>query len=172
MTMTLVSTVTVGSGGAADIQFLSIPQTGTDLILQFSGREPLGTTIEPLEFNGVSTGYTVRWLTGNGSSASSGNDASSGYGVIVNPPGYTASTFSNTTVYIPNYSGATTKSWSMDGVNENNATTANQYILAGRWNNTAAITSLKIGGGGLTLSEYTVASLYIVTKGSGGATVS
>jgi hypothetical protein len=41
-TYTLInSSVTVGSGGAADIEFTSIPATYTDLLLVLSGR---GTT--------------------------------------------------------------------------------------------------------------------------------
>jgi hypothetical protein len=35
-TMTALSTVTVGAGGAATIDFTSIPQTYTDLIVKIS----------------------------------------------------------------------------------------------------------------------------------------
>ncbi len=172
MTMTLVSTVQVGAGGAASIEFTGIPQTGTDLLVVFSGREPLGTFIEPITFNGSSTGYSFRSLRGNGSAVLSQTQSNNLLGFVVNQSTDTANTFSNCSVYIPNYSGATNKTWSMDGVNENNATTAYQYIVAGLWSNTAAITSLQIGGGGYTLSQYSTASLYLITKGAGGATVS
>jgi len=42
MTMTHISTVQVGAGGAASINFTSIPQTGTDLALVMSGRLSAG----------------------------------------------------------------------------------------------------------------------------------
>ena len=37
-TYTLISSVTVGSGGAASIEFTSIPSTYTDLVLKLSAR--------------------------------------------------------------------------------------------------------------------------------------
>ena len=43
MTMTLVSTVTVGAGGAANIQWTSIPNTATDLYITVSARQLVGT---------------------------------------------------------------------------------------------------------------------------------
>jgi hypothetical protein len=38
-TYDLISSVTVGSGGAANIEFTSIPATYTDLVVLFSGQE-------------------------------------------------------------------------------------------------------------------------------------
>jgi hypothetical protein len=38
LTYTAIKTVTVGSGGAANIDFTSIPQTYTDLVLKVSAR--------------------------------------------------------------------------------------------------------------------------------------
>ena len=69
-----IATTTVGSGGAADITFSSIPATYTDLLLLTSIRTNRTGTEEDsvnLEFNGVGTAYTRRNLRGNGASASS-----------------------------------------------------------------------------------------------------
>jgi hypothetical protein len=55
----------------------------------------------------------------------------------------TANTFGNTEFYIPNYTSSNYKSFSVDGVTENNATAA-FALYAGLWSNTAAITSFRL----------------------------
>ncbi len=178
MTMTLVSTVQVGAGGAASIEFTGIPQTGTDLLVVLSSRENVasGTTRNiNMRFNGnTSDVYSSRYLYGDGSSASSSTN--SGFGFFVwsfatEGTNATSSTFSNNSFYIPNYAGATNKSVSLDSVNENNATQALQSIQAGLFASTSAISSILIYCG-TTWLQYSSASLYLVTKGSGGASVS
>jgi len=59
-TYTLISSVTVGSGGAATMQFNSIPSTYTDLVLSFSTRDTVsqnGANIK-ITFNSSSSGYS------------------------------------------------------------------------------------------------------------------
>lgn len=174
-TMSLISTVTVGSGGAASIDFTSIAGSFTDLVIKFSGRwtsSELNSVGVTLNSNG--SGYTSRWLTGSGSGASSSN-TTVGIGGYASLPGTaaTSNTFSNIDIYFPNYAGSTNKSFSADAVGENNATLAYQSIVANLWANTAAITSISLNPfGGGTLAEYSTASLYGIKSGSGGATVS
>lgn len=170
--MTLVSTVTVGAGGIAQIDFSSIPQTGTDLIIYLSGRVTTDGAVG-IYFNGSNTSLSNRFLRGSGSAASSNVNAIGGYVGETGVDGQTASTFGNASIYIPNYAGSTNKSFSVDAVSENNATNAWQHLVAGLWSNTGAITSISLlAASSATFKQYTVASLYIVTKGSGGATVS
>jgi len=183
MSMTKIATVTVGAGGAASIDFTSIPATATDLIIVYSlrsNRSASGTTDGALiRFNG-STGayYTTRTLAGNGSSANSLVDASSTLGIYnyfgATSDLATASTFGNGSIYIPNYSGSTNKSVSIESVNENNATATLGGIVAGIWAQTAAITSINLRPEAGTLyKEYSSATLYGVNKGSlAGVTVS
>ena len=174
MTMTLVSTVTVGAGGAASIDFTSIPQTGTDLFLVVSARVTGADGTPRLRFNGSTTGYTDKWLYGDGAykgTASNVNGGSSIWAGQFDASGDTSSTFTNGTIYIPNYAGATAKSVSVDSVKENNGTTGYQELVAGAWSGTAAITSLSLLGAS-NFVQYSTASLYTITKGSGGATVS
>lgn len=170
MTMQLISTVTVGSGGAAAIDFTSIPQTGTDLLIVYSIRasNPSVDITLQMTFNSTTTGFTNRELFGNGSSASS--QSGTRYVVAVNGNWATSNTFGNGQVYIPNYAGSTNKSFSVDSVVENNATAGKQNLFAGLWSNTAAITAVTFTGD--TFLQYSTASLYTITKGSGGATVS
>jgi hypothetical protein len=76
-------------------------------------------------------------------------------------------------IYIPNYTGSTAKSVSVDGVMENNATYAAAGIIAGLWNDTAAVTSVSISSEVATLVQYSSATLYGILKGtSNGVTVS
>ena len=73
----------------------------------------------------------------------------------------TANTFSNNSIYIPNYTGSNNKSVSVDSVYENNATTAGQHLVSGLWASSAAITSVKLTEGfGNNWVQYTTATLY------------
>jgi|LakMenE01Jun11ns_1017448.scaffolds.fasta_scaffold9697938_1 hypothetical protein len=166
-TFTLISSVTVGSGGAANIEFTSIPGTYTDLNLLISARSSRnvgGTDSIYLDINTVGTDRTFRVLTGNGASASSvsGSDAE----ITIFPQGtQTANTFGNVSIYFANYAGSNNKSFSVDSVSENNATTAYAQLFAGLWSSSAAITGLKIrSGNGFDLVQYSTAYLYGISN--------
>jgi len=176
MTMTLISTITVGSGGATGIDFSSIPQIYTDLVLVTSLRSAFSGAYQdvPIYFNNNGSGYSMRKLFGNGSSTGSSTSSGSGNiaAVLCNAATSTSNTFSNGSIYIPNYTGSTNKSYSIDSVYENNGTTAFQEIQAGLWSNTSAINLIAVSGAGQTFVQGSTVSLYGITKGSGGATVS
>lgn len=178
--MELITTTTVGAGGAASIDFTSIPGTYTDLLLVFATRDTTSGTTDggfALRFNSDSgSNYAHRHLGGNGSSAASGS--SSAFSLFYNVgyggdpyAGTTANTFGNVSIYIPNYAGSTAKAMSADAVGETNGTTAYQSITAGSWSGTAAITAIKLLPATL-FAQYSTASLYGILKGSGGASVS
>jgi hypothetical protein len=159
-TFTKIAAVTVGSGGAASIDFTSIPSTYTDLVVKASLRHATGSPFMAISFNGSSANFTYRYLEGNGASASS-SSGSTNYCVALNPFNATASTFSNSELYIPNYAGSSNKSFSADGVTENNATTAYADMFANLWSNTAAINQITIAAsGGFNLVQYSTATLY------------
>lgn len=159
-TYTLIQSVTVGSGGAASIEFGSIPQTYTDLKVVLSVRSSdTGGSLRVYP-NGATTNLSSRRLEGSGSSASSTTEASNIVVYSVTLSSYTASVFSNIEIYIPNYAGSTNKSVSVDGVMENNATESYQNLVAGLWSNTAAITSLTLTKTTGTFVQYSSASLY------------
>jgi hypothetical protein len=157
------STVTVGAGGAATIDFTSIPATYTDLVILCSARGALTSAYVKVSFNGSTTGFTQKQVTGNGTAAASGSFAQLMF--EVDRSTYTASTFSNSMAYIPNYAGANNKSYSADSVNENNATTAFTNLTAGLWSNTAAITSISLSIDSADLFvQYSTATLYGILK--------
>jgi hypothetical protein len=166
-TYTLISSVTVGSGGAATIDFTSIPGTYTDLAVVVSARSVTSSEDDlRLRFNSdTGNNYTFKSLFGTGASAGSGGGTLSfAYmGVIVSST-FTANTFSSNAAYIPNYAGATYKSVSVDAVNENNATAATALLVANLWSNTAAITTITISGASGNLAQYSTAYLYGISN--------
>lgn len=170
----LIQTITVGAGGAASIEFTGIPATGTDLLILFSSRMSAGT-FELLQFNAdtSSSNYFYTNLLGDGSAASSGQGSpTNGIYFYGEKSTYTSSSFDSSSIYIPNYTASTAKSISIDNVTENNATGSLQNIVAGKWSGTAAISSIKITAYSVnTFTQYSTASLYKITKGSGGASV-
>jgi len=165
-----ISTVTVGSGGADSISFVNIPQIYTDLMVLTSIR--LGTSsgsMPPmyLRFNSATSTYNGRInLIGNGSTVSS---STSGY-----PDGAyfggtdgisdTTSTFSNTSIYIPNYTSSNNKTYSSDTVAENNATTAHNSISTALWASSAPISGIYLFNPNYNMVQYSSATLYGIRK--------
>jgi len=171
MKKTLIERIEVGSGGAASILLDAIPQTYTDLYLVISIRNNRSAAAaeEKIYFNGNTSNFSTRYLEGSGAAAATGVISGRGFAGVEVGNTSTANTFSSTAIYIPNYTSGNAKSFSSDSVQENNATASAQYLVAGRWSDTAAITSITIDSG-FTLLEYCSASLYGVTAGNDGTT--
>jgi hypothetical protein len=166
--MTLVSTVTVGAGGAASITFSGIPQNATDILIKASLYNVSGNNNVNFAFNGSSTSFSSRSLYGTGASVASTSRTDNVFGGVANGN----SNFSSAGIYIPNYAGSTVKTFSIETVFEDNATIAFQWLHAGLWSSTAAITSITFSPVSNVIAQYSSASLYLITKGSDGATVS
>jgi hypothetical protein len=162
LTYTLIASSTVGSGGASSITFSSIPSTYTDLIVKVSGRNSATSSQLLITVNGSTADYSGKRLFNNvGTSAASTNTNTAN----LNPSGgvgsgFTANTFGNTEIYIPNYTSANFKSFSIDGTPENNAVENYNTIVAGLWSNTAAITSIGLVASGGNFVQYSTATLY------------
>jgi hypothetical protein len=174
------------NASAATVSFANIPQTGyTDLKVVISGR---GTTVSSggrdsllatLKFNNTATTYTNTTLRGYGGTpaASSLSGPTGGY---VNASNFTTSTFTNTEIYIPNYTSSNTKSYSIDNVTEQNAVGWDTILAleAGLWNGTAAINQIDFTLDYGSWAQYSTFSLYglaalgttpvIAPKASGG----
>ena len=138
-TMKLIASQTLG-GTASSVTFSSIPQTYDDLLLCVSGRS--GTNYIDVEFNANGSGYSGRFLYGNGSSAGSGTQAK--FLGVVSSTANTANTFGLIEMYVPNYAGSENKSFSATSAYETNATVAEIQVVAGLWANTSAITEIKV----------------------------
>jgi hypothetical protein len=167
-TYQLIASVTVGSGGAASIDFTSIPATYTDLALKLSTRS---TSTDPdrasvlyaMKFNNTATTYTGRTLRTNGLSASSFGGGFYGYTAASN---FTASTFDNTDIYIPNYAGSTQKSFSIDNSDEQNSANYDSILalIAGLWDGTSAINRITFTLDDGNFAQYSTAYLYGISN--------
>jgi hypothetical protein len=167
MTMTLIETKTLPSA-AASIEFTSIPQDFTDLLVLCAARSNQSGAFDNSTFLINGSGGSMRRLLGVGSSASSSSDAN--LTLEWTAASATADVFGSYSIYIPNYTSAVAKSISVDGVTENNATSAAAFILAGLSTSTAAVTTILFDapGGAGTFLTGSIFSLYGILKGSDG----
>jgi hypothetical protein len=157
-----IATVEVGAGGAASIEFTSIPADWSDLLVVLSGRS---NTIHSsdgayclIEFNGSTANLSNRYLLNNEGTPVSGSSASN---IVAFSSASNFSGFSNIQWYIPNYAGSANKSVSVDAVTENNSTTYYSILTAGLWSNSAAITSIKLNPiSPAQFAQYSTATLY------------
>jgi hypothetical protein len=175
-TYTKIASVAVGSGGSSSMEFTSIPQTYTDLVILGSTRSTTSDAPLCYRLNSTTSGYTGRYVCGLGSSGTEssnlttltagaggtwGRAANVGNCISTN----TASTFANWQMYIPNYTSANNKSLSLDVVTENNAAAAYPELDALLWSNTAAITTVAFAVYNLgSFAQYSTATLYGVLK--------
>lgn len=139
-----IASVEVGSAGASSIDFTSIPQGYTDLKIVATIRTNVSGLADDvfLAFNGSTSTFSGKYLQGTGSSTLSGSYARfAGFGT-----GNTATTntFSNQEIYIPNYTSANNKSYSVDSVSENNGTTGQIALVAGLWSTGTAVSSIAL----------------------------
>jgi hypothetical protein len=168
-TKSLIASTTVGVGGSANIIFDNIPQTYNNLMIIVCGRttDTSGSNMVSdalIRFNSSSSGYSAFFIRNNTGTLNNFTSASYSYGLGMTNAGrnVTANTFSFSTMYIPNYNGNTNKSFFSSTALETD--TANydsaNYIVAGLWANTAAITSIGISDGYAAFAQNSTISLY------------
>jgi hypothetical protein len=163
-----IYTQNIGDGSISGISFNNIPQTFTDLLVLISVRSKAGGADSlGLVVNGVNNNRSRTMLTGDGSSAASNRST---YRDIAGTPGtpQTSNTFSNVSIYIPNYSSTSNfKQIISDGVWENNATSNSLTLSAWLSQQTSAITSLGFDNStsGMGYAQYSSFSLYGITRG-------
>ncbi len=145
-TYTLISS-NVLSSSAASVTFSSIPATYTDLVVRFSVRSDRASTFDNIEtrLNADSgTNYSNILLAGDGATASSSSSSSGTiWGTqITNGNTSTSNTFSNSELYIPNYTSTSNRPASVFSVQEDNSTTARIRLNAYLYRGASAITSM------------------------------
>jgi hypothetical protein len=161
-----IATTTVGSGGAADITFNSIPQTYTHLQIRGISRDARAATINSINirFNSDSgLNYSLHALTGDGSSATSFAQTSQSLAYIANSAGASAGAniFSATVADILDY--ANTNKFktlrSLTGVDLNGS--GETILWSGNWRSTSAITSISLTpNGSANFAQYSSFALY------------
>lgn len=171
MAITLIAHTEVGSGGAANIEFTSIPSTYDDLLVVTSLRISQAGYVfsnSDITFNSnTSNIYSETYLQSLNTSISSGRVTNQNrlFGVESGPAS-TASTFSSVQMYIPNYKNtAYYKVAILDGVHENNSATSCYLFLSGQlFRSTSAVSSIKIAASISSFVQYSQATLYGITK--------
>lgn len=171
-TYKLISSVTVGSGGASSIDITNIPSTYKDLLVIASARSTRASNVTDgldmyLITSGgvVSTGYTYKGIQSSGTAIYNTNTSyEQGWGGAAPADSATASTFSNTTFYISNYAGSTPKSYSVDSSAGNNSTEGWNSINSEINSTTSAITGLRFFCGNGNLVQYSNFYLYGISN--------
>jgi hypothetical protein len=165
-----ISTVTVGSGGASEVNFTSIPSTYTHLQIRgiFRGASG-GLDINQFRINAdTGSNYATHLIQGNGSTATA-NERTANTSCINGDlqPGSssTASVFGATVIDILDY--ANTNKYKtvrhLGGVDLNGSGVID--FGSGLWMSTSAITAFRIFTFGVDFAEYTTFALYGI-KGS------
>lgn len=161
-TFELISGTVVGSGGASDISFTSIPSTFKDIMVVCSLRHSGAQVFATLTLNSGGS-YSYQSIVGTGSGTPSAGTANDNlYQIWVDGSNQTSSIFSSSQIYIPNYASTSTyKSISIESVTENNATGAYTGMIAAKYSSNSAITSLTITPWASdTFVQYSSAYLY------------
>jgi len=168
-----IATVTVGSGGAADVTFSSIPSTYTHLQIRTIGRSSNSAN------NGVSmriqlnsdtgSNYSQHYLgtyQGAGSTTESVGAAntSSIYIGTIPDNNIMADLYAGTIIDILDYKDNNKYKTlrSLSGYDFNGATSGYSYfnLQSGNWRNTNAITSIKLFGAAGNFMQYSQFALY------------
>jgi hypothetical protein len=158
-----IATVTVGVGGAASIDFTSIPQTYNDLCLLLSARDnrSLVSNAALISFNSSTSNYSGKTLYTDGYTNYNTFTSIPRYAGAYSATNSTANVFGNDYIYIPNYSGSNYKCMTIDGVGENNGVENYLTFTSNLWSDNSAITSITLTPSIATLfSQYTTAYLY------------
>lgn len=145
-TFTLIQSHTLGSN-AAGVDFTSIPDTYTDLLLYFSTRN--NTPVEEwvqVGFNNSTSTYTdiIMWCDdGTLRSAITGDQPSFAGSLAQN--GSASNTWSNNSYYIPNYQASIGKSMTGHSYQVSTSQSRSYWGFHGnKWANTAAITTINV----------------------------
>jgi hypothetical protein len=164
-TYKLIASQIVGSTPVTTITFSSIPATYTDLVIKASirsNRSGVNSDGLYMSLNGNS-GTNFISLENINSSATSHQTSNYGGGWVATFDGNTAASnvFSNTEIYIPNYTSSVAKSYSTDSAAED--TTSSQFAnsLAAGLNTTttSAVTSISFSANG-SFVQYSTFYLY------------
>lgn len=137
---------TVLTTTAANVTISSIPQTFTDLVLRISARSDSASvaftgSIYTNSASGVNS-YTYVNATSTPASARASNQ---NIPYWVTGSTAVANNFSTSEVYLPNYTSTAIKQMSIHGtVSDNAGSGGDQAMIAGRANDTAAVTSITI----------------------------
>jgi len=160
-----IATVTVGSGGAANIEFTSIPGTYQHLQIRmfYKDTAAVNDVIVGMQLNtDAGSNYSRHSLTGTGAAASASGSASATSMLLGYQLGASSSAniFSVAVIDIVDYANTSknTTVRSLTGADRNGF--GEIRLMSGAWFNTSAVTSIKLLTGQTNFAEYSTAALY------------
>lgn len=162
-----IATVTVGSGGAANVEFTSIPSTYTHLQVRCIARtdraNALGDYLAVTVNSDTGSNYSSHALYGNGSSVTVDTNTSATFATFHRFSGssQTASVFGAGVLDILDYKNTNKyKTFrSLAGWDSNGSGVI--FFDSNLWMSTSAITSIKLAvGGGTSINQYSHFALY------------
>lgn len=166
-TLIKIASTTVGSGGAASVDFNDIPQTYTDLLIKGCARttQAGGAASHGFYFkiNTATTNRTGRLLYSTGATLSYGSPVDP-YAGPVTGSSVTANYFSNNEVYINNYTSGNNKTYISEYHSPSADANYEAGLFIGMWSQTAAITSLSFYPSAGSFVQYTTVSLYGILR--------
>ena len=141
-TYTPIATYTLASAASSQA-FTSIPSTYTDLVLVMNLKGSTTNLYPALQFNSdTGTTYSVTYLTGNGTSATSGRTSGSNYAYITGSTVMSNTDFNfNSITNVQNYANSTTNKTAI--TRNNNAASATEATV-NLWRSTSAITRIDV----------------------------
>jgi hypothetical protein len=160
--------VQVGSGGAANITFSSIPSTYKHLQIRCLARTTYASGTDgdylKMQFNSdTGSNYATHQISGDGSSASAAafTSQTAMYPARAGATGLSANIFGDLIIDVLDYS-LTTKYKTMRNLGGYDANGSGIIrLVSGLWMNTNAVTSIKIeAGSGTGLEQYSSFALY------------
>lgn len=163
-----IATVSVGGGGAADVEFTSIPATFTHLQIRFIARSARsGFADDPIDMqiNGdTGANYATHTLNGDGSIATAGAGASISYFRCGRMTAATAgaSTFGVGVIDILDYANTNKYRTVRTLTGEDNNGDGLVSLFSGLYQSTTAVTSIKLfsGTGANNFVQYSAFALY------------
>ena len=149
---------------ASAITFSNIPQIYTDVHVAVSARSTNADDNLYFKFNNTTSNTSWRNLLGYGTGvlSQSGTGWLAGGGVRSN----VSNTFTNISIYVPNYAGSAVKSASVDSTSEETGSNGYQFLTASLWNDTTAINRIDLYLQGGQLAAGSSATLYGINRTS------
>ena len=159
-----IATTTVGSGGAANVEFTSIPATYTHLQIRFIARDSGNATGEiNAQFNSdTASNYSFHQIYGSGTSVAASGNGSTAYTKVgeITGTSYNASIFGVGIIDILDYKD-TNKYKTVRSLTGEEHNTSFSYLvfISGNWRSTSAITTIKLTPTN-TFGQYSQFALY------------
>lgn len=144
------------SSSASSVTFSSISGLYRDLMLVSKWGAVSGSGSMFIYFNGNTSNYSNVSMAASGSGTSTTNYGANAFGFIYAPLEYSANNALVTT-HILDYSATDKQKTTISRSSDSGLSVE---LIAGRWANTAAVTSITIAGGGITFAANSSFMLY------------